>query len=346
MEFGALSLADLQTNPDTGRGFSAEQRIDEIIGFATLAERLGLDLFALGEHHTLNFAVSSPAVVLAAIAARTRSIRLTSAVTVLSVLDPVRVYQDFATLDLISHGRAEIIVGRSAFVEPFPIFGVALDDYDAVFSEKLDLLLALRERDHVTWSGRFRTPLSDAPIAPRARQQPLPVWVGIGGSPESAERAGRLGLPMVLGFIGGPISFAQRAIAIYRAAGERAGHPDKLRVAISTHFFAGESPEAARRVFPYYHEYLRPKTPGGRGFIVDRRGFEMGTQRGMAIMIGSSDELIQKVLDAHEVLGIDRFIGQIDWGGLPPALVEESMTRYATEIVPAVRAALVKDAIR
>jgi alkanesulfonate monooxygenase SsuD/methylene tetrahydromethanopterin reductase-like flavin-dependent oxidoreductase (luciferase family) len=344
MEFGALSLTDLQTDPDTGRLFAARQRIDEIIGYAAVAERLGLDLFALGEHHTLDFAVSSPAVVLAAIAERTKSIRLTSAVTVLSVLDPVRVYQDFAVLDLVSHGRAEIIVGRSAFVEPFAIFGESLDDYDALFGEKLDLLLALRARDHVTWSGRFRAPLNNAPIAPRASQQPLPVWVGVGGSPESAERAGRLGLPMVLGFIGGPISFAQRAIAIYRAAGERAGHPEKLRVGISTHFFAGENPAAARKVFPYYHEYLRPKTPGGRGFVVDRARFELGTQPGQAIMIGSADELIDKILDAHRVLGIDRFIGQVDWGGLPPALVEESITRYATEIAPAVRSALSKDA--
>jgi alkanesulfonate monooxygenase SsuD/methylene tetrahydromethanopterin reductase-like flavin-dependent oxidoreductase (luciferase family) len=193
----------------------------------------------------------------------------------------------------------------------------------------------------VTWSGRFRPPLRNAPIAPRAYQQPIPVWVGVGGSPESAERAGRLGLPMVLGFIGGPISYARRAIDVYRAAGERAGHsPEQLRVGISTHFFAGESPAAARKVFPYYHEYLRPKTPGGRGFIVDRARFEAGTERGQAIMVGSSDELIQKILDAHEVLGIDRFIGQVDWGGLPRGMVEESITRFATEIAPAVRKAM------
>jgi len=178
MELGILSLSDLQANPRTGRPFDAGQRIDEIIGYAVLADRLGLDAFGLGEHHGLEFAVSSPAVVLSAIAARTSAIRLASAVTVLSVLDPVRVYQDFATVDLISHGRAEIIAGRSAFTEPFELFGADLSDYDALFTEKLDLLLRLRDQPRVTWSGRFRPPLKDAPISPRAYQPRLPVWAG------------------------------------------------------------------------------------------------------------------------------------------------------------------------
>jgi alkanesulfonate monooxygenase SsuD/methylene tetrahydromethanopterin reductase-like flavin-dependent oxidoreductase (luciferase family) len=341
IELGALSLADLLRNMDTGATATAAERIDEIIGYGMLAERLGLELFALGEHHTLDFAVSSPAVVLAAIAARTQRIRLTSAVTVLSVLDPVRVYQDFAQLDLISHGRAEVIAGRSAFVEPFALFGENPADYDALFAEKLDLLLHLSRDSHVTWKGRFRPPLTDAPIAPRAYQQTLPVWVGVGGSPESAERAGRLGLPMVLGYIGGPLIRAQQAVDIYRQAGERAGHPEKLRVGISTHFYAGDNATAAREVFPYYHEYLRPKTPGGRGFVVDRASFEAGTKPGQALMIGSSDELIAKILEADQVLGgLDRFYGQVDWGGLPRPLVEASITRLATEIAPAVRTAL------
>ena len=278
--------------------------------------------------------------ILAAIACRTSRIRLTSGVTVLPVLDPVRVYQDFATVNLLSHGRAEITAGRSAFTEPFGIFGADLRDYDALFSEKLGLLLRLRENDRVTWSGEFRPPLDHAPITPRAHQEPLPVWLGVGGSPESAERAGRLGLPMVLGYIGGPLAHARRAVDVYRAAGDRAGHPEKLRVGISTHFYAGATPEAARAVFPYYHEYLRPKTPGGRGFLVSQAQFDAGTQRGNAIMIGSSDQLVEKILDAHQVLGLDRFFGQIDWGGLPKTLVEDSINRYATEIGPAVRAAV------
>jgi alkanesulfonate monooxygenase SsuD/methylene tetrahydromethanopterin reductase-like flavin-dependent oxidoreductase (luciferase family) len=337
MDLGILSLSDLQTSLDTGRPGTAEQRIQDTVEYAVLAEQLGFDVFALGEHHNLDFAVSSPAVVLAAIAARTDTIRLTSAVTVLSVLDPVRVYQDFATLDLISAGRAEIIAGRSAFVEPFALFGAQLDDYDALFTEKIDLLLRLRADDHVTWSGRFRPALDDAPISPRAHQQPLPVWAGVGGSPASARRAGELGLPMVLGYIGGPLSHAKQAIDVYRAAGERAGHADVLRVGISTHFFAGADPRSARDVFPYYHEYLRPKRPGGRGFLVDRQAFEAGTRRGQAIMVGSSEEITEKILDAYELLGIDRFLGQFDWGGLPRKLVEDSLHRYATEIAPVVR---------
>ncbi|GAA2528859.1 LLM class flavin-dependent oxidoreductase [Winogradskya humida] len=334
MELGFLSLSDLQTSPDTGKPVTAAQRIADTIDYAVLGERLGLDVFALGEHHSLDFAVSSPAVVLAAIAARTSRIRLTSAVTVLSVLDPVRVHQDFATLDLVSNGRAEIIAGRSAFTEPFALFGERVDNYDALFTEKIGLLLRLRAEDHVTWSGTFRPPLRNAPIAPRALQDPLPVWAGVGGSPASAARAGILGLPMVLGYIGGPLSHAKQAVDIYREAGERAGHPEKLRVGISTHFYAG-----TEDVFPYYHEYLRPKKPGGRGFMVDRASFNAGTRRGQAIMVGSSEQITEKILDAYALLGINRFYGQFDWGGLPRTLVEQSLHRYAEEIAPAVRRA-------
>jgi len=340
IEFGAISLSDLQLEKSTGKLRTASERIADTLSIAMLADRLGLDVFALGEHHSHDFAVSSPAVVLAAIAASTKSIRLTSAVTVLSVLDPVRVWEDFATLDVLSAGRAEIIAGRSAFVEPFPLFGVNLNDYDAIFAEKLGLLLELRENATVNWTGAFRPPLVDAQISPRAVQESLPVWAGVGGSPESAERAGRLGLPMTLGLIGGPIAQARRTVDIYRAAGERAGHPELLRVAISTHFFAGASERAAREVFPYYKEYLRPKTPGGRGFAIDESYFTAATSPGQAVMIGSSDELIEKIVFAHEVLGIDRFFGQADWGGMPLALVEDSLTRLATEIAPAVRAAI------
>jgi alkanesulfonate monooxygenase SsuD/methylene tetrahydromethanopterin reductase-like flavin-dependent oxidoreductase (luciferase family) len=257
---------------------------------------------------------------------------------VLSALDPVRVYQDFAQLDLVSGGRAEIIAGRSAFVEPFGLFGHHVNDYDALYSEKLDLLMKLREQDTVSWSGRFRPALHNAEIAPRAVQTPLPVWVGVGGSPASAERAGRLGLPMVLGYIGGPLSHAKRSVDLYRAAGAMAGHAEKLRVGISTHFYAGADPRSASSVYPHYHEYLRPKPPNNRGFDVSRAQFEAGTQRGQAIMIGSAEELTEKILDAQQTLGIDRFYAQFDWGGLPRPMVEDSIHRLATEIAPAVRA--------
>jgi alkanesulfonate monooxygenase SsuD/methylene tetrahydromethanopterin reductase-like flavin-dependent oxidoreductase (luciferase family) len=339
VELGILSLGDLQRDQRTGRLHRPVDRMAEILGYAVLADQLGLDVFALGEHHSADFLTSSPAVVLAAAAARTTVIRLTSATTLLGVADPVRVYEDFASLDLISRGRAETIVGRSAFVEPFALFGYDTADYDALFAEKLGLLLDIRARQEVTWTGRFRPPLTAAAVMPRAVQQPLPVWVGVGGSPESADRAGRLGLPMVLGYIGGGLGHLRPLVDHYRAAGERAGHSDALKVAISTHFHAGADPAKARAVYPYYREYLRPKRPGGRGFVVGLDAFEAGTGRHGAIMVGSSEEITGKLLDAVKALGLDRIFAQVDWGGLPSGLVEESIARYATEIAPALRSA-------
>jgi alkanesulfonate monooxygenase SsuD/methylene tetrahydromethanopterin reductase-like flavin-dependent oxidoreductase (luciferase family) len=337
VDIGIVSLADLQADPGTGRLVDSGRRLAEIVGYARLADTLGLDVFGLGEHHSAEFAVSSPAVVLAAAAVATSSIRLTSAVTVLSVLDPVRVYEDFATLDLLSGGRAELIAGRSAFIEPFGLFGVDLDDYAAVFEEKLDLLLRLKDEPRLTWSGRFRPPIPGVDVMPRAVR--LPVWVGVGGSPGSAARAGRLGLPMVLGLIGGSIAGARRVVAEYREAGERAGHADRLSVGISTHFHAGATAAAAREVYPHYHEYLRPKRPGGRGFLVDQDQFLAGAAPGNALLIGSSDEIITKIMTAYDLLGIDRLFGQVDWGGLPRGLVEESISRLADEIAPVIRSA-------
>jgi alkanesulfonate monooxygenase SsuD/methylene tetrahydromethanopterin reductase-like flavin-dependent oxidoreductase (luciferase family) len=189
----------------------------------------------------------------------------------------------------------------------------------------------------VTWTGRFRPALSEAAVVPRALQQPLPVWVGVGGSPDSAERAGRLGLPMVLGYIGGTIGHLRPLVDAYRRAGERAGHPELLKVAISTHFYAAADPAAARAVYPYYYEYLRPKRPGGRGFVVSRDAFEAGTSRDGAIMIGSAGEVTGKLLAGSGALRLDRIFAQVDWGGLPAALVQDSIARYAGEIAPALR---------
>jgi alkanesulfonate monooxygenase SsuD/methylene tetrahydromethanopterin reductase-like flavin-dependent oxidoreductase (luciferase family) len=309
----------------------------DILGYAALADQLGLDVFAVGEHHSAEFFTSSPAGVLAAAAARTTAIRLASATTLLGIADPVRVYEDFATVDLVSRGRAEIIAGRSAFVEPFRLFGYDTADYDALFAEKLGLLLDIRSSEKVTWQGRFRPSLYDAFVTPRAVQDPLPVWVGVGGTPESVERAGRLGLPMILGYIGGTLAHLKPLADLYRAAGERAGHAESLKLALSTHFHAGADPASARATYPNYHEYLRPKTPGGRGFTVSRPAFEAGTGPDGAIMIGSAAEITDKLLAAKETLGLDRIFAQVDWGGLPAALVEESIARYATQIAPELR---------
>jgi alkanesulfonate monooxygenase SsuD/methylene tetrahydromethanopterin reductase-like flavin-dependent oxidoreductase (luciferase family) len=337
VELGILTLGDLQRDARTGRQHRAVDRTAEALRYAELADQLGLDVFAVGEHHSPQFTTSSPAVLLAAAAARTSRIRLTSAVTLLGVLDPVRVYQDFATVDLISRGRAEITVGRSAFVEPFALFGHDVATYDELFAEKLDLLLQVRDNERVTWSGRYRPALSDAPVIPRAVQEPLPIWIGVGGTRSSAERAGRLGLPMTLGYIGGTLQHLMPLVDTYRAAGERAGHPERLRLGLSTHLYVGADPTAARAVYPYFHEYLRPKAPGGRGFTVSPAAFEAATGPHGATMVGSAEELTAKLLQAKQTLGLDRLYGQIDWGGLPPRMVEESMSRFAQYVAPALR---------
>ena len=284
VELGILSLGDLQRDPRAGRLARPVDRMSEILGYAVLADQLRLDVFAVGEHHSAEFFTSSPAAVLAAAAAKTTGIRLTSATTVLGVADPVRVYEDFASVDVISRGRAEIIVGRSAFTEPFALFGYDTADYDALFAEML-------------------------------------------------------GLPMVLGYIGGALAHLRPLVDAYRAAGERAGHGGKLKVAISTHFYAGADPATARAVYPCYHEYLRPKRPGGRGFEVSQAAFDAGISRQGAIMIGSAGEITGKLADAVKALRLDRIFAQVDWGGLPAGLVEESIARYATEIAPALRSA-------
>jgi alkanesulfonate monooxygenase SsuD/methylene tetrahydromethanopterin reductase-like flavin-dependent oxidoreductase (luciferase family) len=337
VELGILTLGDLQRDPRTGRQHRAVDRTAEALGYAELADQLGLDVFAVGEHHSPEFTTSSPAVLLAAAAARTSRIRLTSAVTLLGVLDPVRVYEDFATLDLISRGRAEITAGRSAFVEPFALFGHDTADYDQLFAEKLDLLLQVRDNERVTWSGRYRPALSDAPVIPRAVQEPLPIWVGVGGTVSSAERAGRLGLPMTLGYIGGTLQHLRPLVDAYRAAGARAGHPERLQLGLSTHLYVGANPAAARAVYPYFHEYLRPKTPGGRGFTVTPAAFEAATSPHGATMVGSAEELTTKLLDAKRTLGLDRVYGQIDWGGLPQRMVEESIARFGQNVAPTLR---------
>lgn len=338
MELGVHSLSDLQSDAAGGPIPTAGERIAQIIVYGCLAEDAGLDIFGVGEHHAPEFAVSSPAVVLAAVAQATQRIRFTTTATVLSTLDPVRVYQDFATLDLISGGRAELTAGRSAFAEPFALFGEDIANYDELFAEKLDLLLQIRGEGPVTWFGRFRPSLHGVAVAPRTRAD-LPVWVGVGGTPASAVRAGTLGLPMFLGLIGGSITQARRIVDIYREAGARAGHsPDTLKLGISSHFFTAASGQGARdSVYPYYRQYLAPKTPGGRGWNVSREQMEAASGPGAALVVGGPEEVAEKIVDLHRLLGADRFMGQVDFGGLPPRLVEESIRVFGEQVAPLVR---------
>ena len=334
MELGVFSLTDI--NPDSGD--TAASRVDDIISYGILAERHGLDAYGIGEHHSSGFAVSSPAVVHAAIARATNRITLTTTATVLSVLDPVRVYQDFATLDLVSHGRAEIIAGRSAFAEPFALFGQDIAHLDDLYAEKLGLLLRIRDDETVNWDGRFRPPLRDAQIIPRATG-PLPVWVAVGGTPSSAIRAGRLGTPMMLGLIGGTLDHAKRLIDLYRAGGREAGHPDEqLAVGITSHFYVAETQETAiEDFFPYYHRYLSPETNGGRGWHIERpQMLQLAARRG-ALMAGGPQQIAEKILDLHNELGVQRFLGQVDLGGMPSSMVRDSIQRFGDVVAPAVR---------
>ncbi|HEX6701389.1 MAG TPA: LLM class flavin-dependent oxidoreductase, partial [Gaiellaceae bacterium] len=253
MEIGVYTFAELRSDPRSGRTISAEQRLRDLLEEAQLADQVGLDVFGVGEHHRTDFAVSAPAVVLAAVAERTRRIRLTSAVSVISSDDPVRVFEEFATLDLLSGGRAEIMAGRGSFVESFPLFGYDLRDYDELFAEKLELLLRLRDAERVTWSGKHRAPLDDLGVYPRPLQDTLPVWVAVGGNPESAARAGTLGLPMALAIIGGqPERFLPLA-ELHREAARGAGHDPVPALSINSHAYVADTSErAAEEFFPSY----------------------------------------------------------------------------------------------
>jgi probable LLM family oxidoreductase len=336
VEIGVYTFGDLGTSGDAGR------RVRELVEEIELADQVGLDVFGLGEHHRRDFAVSSPAVVLAAGAARTERIRLTSAVTVLSSDDPVRVFQDFATLDLLSGGRAEIMAGRGSFIESFPLFGYDLDDYDELFAEKLDLLVTLvRGGERITWSGSGRRPpLDDIGVYPRPQQDPLPVWLAVGGNPPSAVRAGVLGLPLALAIIGGqPERFAP-LVDLYRRAASEAGHDAAaLPVGINSHTYVAEtSQQAVADYLPAYSAMMN-RIGRERGWSpMTREQFDaLRSPRG-ALAVGSPQEVVEKVLFQHEVFGHQRFLGQISVGTLPHDKAMRAIELLGTEVAPAVRA--------
>src|ERR1700674_1911027 len=314
MELGAYTFAEV-----TSADVTPQQRLRNLLEEIELADQLGLDVFGVGEHHRPDFAVSSPAVVLASAAGRTTNIRLTSAVSVISSDDPVRVFQDFATLDLISGGRAEIMAGRGSFIESFPLFGYDLNDYDELFAEKLDLLLAIRAEPQVTWKGRHRPPLVRQGVYPRALQQPLPVWIASGGTPQSVARAGALGLPLAIAIIGGePARFAPLA-ELYREAGRRAGvAPDKLLVGINGHGFLADTAEDAVEAFFAPYAEVMSRVGRERGWPpLSRAQFDLGRGPRGHLMVGTPDEAIAKILDQHAVLGHDRYLMQMSVGAQP-----------------------------
>jgi probable LLM family oxidoreductase len=341
MEIGVYTFAELQEDPLDGHMISPEQRMRDLIEEAELAEQVGLDVFGVGEHHREDLIVSSPAVVLAAIAARTERLRLTSAVSVLSSDDPVRVFQDFATLDLLSGGRAEIMAGRGSFTESFPLFGYNLDDYDDLFDEKLRLLLRLREDEHVRWSGRFRPALDGEGVYPRPIQQKLPVWVAVGGAPESAFRAGTLGLPMALAIIGGiPERFAP-FVQLYRDAARDAGHDPTPPVSINSHgYIAATEEEALDDSWPYAASMMN-RIGRERGWQpMQREHYDAASTLRGANFVGTPQMVIDKILFQHELFHHDRFLVQFTVGSLPHAKIMRSIELLGTEVAPVVRAAL------
>ena len=340
MELGIYSFGELTDNPRAGQARDAHERIGQLLDHARIADQGGLDIFALGEHHRHDFAVSAPEVVLGAIATATSRIRLASGVTVLSSQDPVRVFQQFATLDQVSDGRAEIWAGRGAFTESFPLFGYQLNDYDELFEEKLELLLRLDEHERVTWAGRHRPPLTDAGIYPRPVQERLPVWVAVGGTPASVVRASRHGLPLYLAILGTPARFTPLA-ELYRSAAAQYRFEQGTRIGVTSHFYVEPTSQGARETFyPYYARYIGDNMPSARGRALPREAFEEWAGPRGALFAGSPAEVVDKILWEHELLGHDRFLAQIGLGGLPFAATARSIELLATEVLPTVRAAL------
>ncbi|MEY4478942.1 MAG: hypothetical protein RL276_1247 [Bacteroidota bacterium] len=316
------------------------EAIQHLLERIETADRVGLDVFGVGEHHRSEFLDSAPSVILAAAAARTQRIKLTSAVTVLSAADPVRVFQQFATLDLVSQGRAEMVVGRGSFTESFPLFGLDFNDYDALFAEKLELLLKLRAEERVTWSGKFRPALRDQAVYPRPLQPEIPIWLGVGGTPESFVRAGLLGLPLMVAVIGGETHRFRRAVDLYRAAGAQAGHaPEKLKVGLHSLGYVAPSREEA--VNDYFPGYAKTFTRIGRerGWPpVSRERFDAQNGPTGALLVGDPDEVGEKILRHAEALGgVDRVTFQMDNAELPREKLLRSIELIGERIRPALQ---------
>jgi probable LLM family oxidoreductase len=339
VELGLATFADVAPGAAPGR---VAERLKELLEEIEAADRLGLEVFGLGEHHRRDYAVSAPTVALAAAAARTERIRLSTAVTVLSSADPVTVFEEFATLDLLSHGRAEIMAGRGSFTESFPLHGYDLGDYDDLFAEKLELLLALRESERVTWSGKHRAPLNEAEVYPRPLQQPLPVWIAVGGSPASIVRAGALGLPLMIAIIGGqPARFAP-LVELYRQA---VSHTDAdtshTAVGINSHMYIADTSQRARDEFFGPYSQMMNRIGRERGWPpMSRAQFDAGCGPEGHLLVGTPDEVAAKIIAQHELFGHERFLGHISVGILPHERAMRATELFATEVAPLVRAGL------
>ncbi|MFE0558791.1 LLM class flavin-dependent oxidoreductase [Paenibacillus sp. NPDC058910] len=339
MEIGVSSFVETWPDVTTGEVMSHAQRLREVVEEIVLADQVGLDVYGVGEHHRKDYAASSPAVVLAAAASQTKWIRLTSAVTVLSSADPVRVFQDFATLDAISNGRAEIMAGRGSFIESFPLFGYDLSHYDELFEEKLELLLKIRESEKVTWQGGHRPAIHNLGVYPRPVQNPLPVWIGSGGNSESVVRAGLLGLPLVLAIIGGsPLQFAP-LVKLYKEAAAHAGHDvSKLPIGSHSHGFIAEDTEmAADKFFPSTQASMNVLgRERGWGYY-DRARFDAARSFEGALYVGDPETVAQKIIHLRKHVGITRFMLHVPVGTMPHDEVMRAIELLGTEVAPRVR---------
>ncbi len=342
-EFGVFTFGEVAVAPNSISTTSPKTHLREIIELAKIADQAGIDVFGVGEHHRKDFTISSPPVILAAIAEATQQIRLTSTVTVLSTADPVKVYENFASLDLISDGRAEITAGRGAYIESFPLFGYDLADYEELFDEKLSLLTQIIKTEKVDWAGKHRAPLDSAGVYPRATTKELPLWLAVGGTPQSVVRAAKFGLPLYFAILSNPKGFAELA-RLYRQGVDRFGtQSGESRIGVSSHFFTDSTSQGAKNTFyPYYARYISENMPGKRGGNLSRTNFNEWLSPSGALVVGSPAEKTEKILWEIEVLGNSRFLAQIGLGGVPFKETARSIELLATEVVPNVRKALSK----
>jgi len=342
MELGISMFGDLHVDPSTGKFQPAQQRLGEIIEEIKLMDELGLDYFGMGEHHRPDYAVPSPEIILAAASTVTKNIKLGSAVSVISSADPVKLYQNFAMVDLLSNGRAELMAGRGSFIESFPLFGYNLQDYEGLFTEKLDLLLKINKEERINWSGTYRAPLKDQEVLPRAVGNNLSIWIAVGGTPSSVIRAGKLGLPLMIAIIGGSPSQFLPLFKLYRDTYAEHGHDlSKMQVGIHAHAFFGEdSSSISDQYFPLYASQM-DRIGKSRGWPPFQRSqFEFGKTKNGALFIGDANEMIDKILYVQEMFGLTRFAAHMDVGGPTHKDMMKSIEIYGTKIAPKVKEAL------
>ncbi|HDR7976895.1 TPA: LLM class flavin-dependent oxidoreductase [Bacillus cereus] len=335
LEFGLYSIGDHIPNPLTGSRISAEQRIHELIEASKLADEAGLDVFAVGESHQTYFTTQAHTVILGAIAQATKNIKIASSATVLSTSDPVRVYEDFATLDLISKGRAEIVAGRGSRIGAYSLLGYDVRDYEELFEEKMELLMKLNAEEKVTWEGKFRAPLENATILPQPKNGHMPIWRAVGGPPASAIKAGYAGVPMMLTTLGGPAINFKTSVDAYREAAERSGFDTAtLPIATTSLFYtAKNSQDALREFYPHVNSGMQALRGGG----YPKQQFAQATDYRDALMVGSPQQIIEKILYQYELYGHQRFMAQIDFGGVPFDKIAQNIELLATEILPSVK---------